>query len=143
MQTTNSDVDTRAFASKVFKELLAHGLEERHARRVMRAAGPGRAMKSILWAEAMIAKMKREAEIEAGRQWGKAFDEASTLNLMCDYLDCLLTGAGGGVDFGQDRMKRVLRLAKIDPPADHCSTGFFRILKGAREAMRWMRKDPE
>lgn len=102
----------KAFARSQIDKLVEMGFSRGRAVSIMKAAGPGRCIQAVEWAQ-------------------YALDTIGSV----DALDCLLSGAGGTNGFGKDRMEEVLRAFGLEPPYVSSSTALFAILRGAHAAL--------
>lgn len=104
--------ERKAFARTQINKLVEMGFSRGRAVNIMKAAGPGRCVDAVEWAQ-------------------YALDTIGSV----DALDCLLSGAGGTNSFGKDRMEGALRAFGLEPPNVSSSGALFAILRGAHAAL--------
>jgi hypothetical protein len=102
----------KTFARSQIEKLVLMGFSRIRAVKIMKAAGPGRCIEAVEWAQ-------------------YALDTVGSV----DALDCLLSGAGGTNGFGKYRMECALRTFGLEPPSASSSGALFAILRGAKEAI--------
>jgi hypothetical protein len=102
----------KAFARSQIDKLVEMGFSRSRAVNIMKAAGPGRCIQAVKWAQ-------------------YALDTIGSV----DALDCLLSGAGGTNGFGKDRMEGALKAFGLEPPSVSSSAALFAVLRGAKAAL--------
>lgn len=125
--------ERRAFARQVHEKLVGMGFSARRAARIMRAAGPGRAVEAVEWARYALHKIASAvdpAESSCGEEdeWAQFERAMRPFRAARDALDMLCQGSGGRHGFGRDRTAAALRVLGL-PAVDRWT------LAGVQEAL--------
>jgi len=104
--------EKQAYAKEQVEVLIKMGFPRPRAVAIMKAAGPGRAVLSAMWA------------IDAYQAIGSF-----------DAIDIVLGNLGGSNGFGRARMEVALKALGFPPVGEHSSSGLFKVLMGAHVAI--------